>query len=48
MVTGKMRKFTEELSLTKQKFVKDEKQKIEDILPKGTTIKAFARYQAGG
>jgi len=47
MVTGKMRKFTEELSLTKQKFVKDEKQKIEDLLPDGTTIKAFARYSIG-
>jgi len=47
MVTGKMRKFTEELALTKQKFVKDEKLKVEDILPSGTTIKAFARYQTG-
>jgi len=48
MVEGKVRKFFEENTLLKQKFVKDEKKIIKDILPKGATITKFVRYQLGG
>jgi len=47
MVVGKMRKFYEENVLLKQKFVKDDKQQIKDILPDGVTIKSFVRMQLG-
>lgn len=45
MVTGKLRKFYEDNVLLKQKFVKDDKQQIKDLLPQGVTIKSFARMQ---
>ena len=48
MVEGKMRKFYEENTLLKQKFVKDDKKLIKDILPGGVTIKSFVRLQLGG
>ena len=41
-------KFYEESVLLKQKFVKDDKQQIKDILPDGVTIKSFVRMQLGG
>ncbi len=44
MVEGKIRKFYEEVVLTKQLFVKDDKKKISDILPKGAAIKSFVRF----
>jgi elongation factor Ts len=47
MVEGKIRKFFEENVLLKQKFIKDDKLAIKDLLPKGTTVKAFVRYQVG-
>lgn len=47
MVEGKIRKFYEENVLTKQKFVKDDKKQVKDILPKGVTIKSFVRLQLG-
>jgi elongation factor Ts len=48
MVEGKMRKFYEETALIKQKFVKDDKQSIEQILPKGATITHFVKLSLGG
>ena len=48
MVAGKLRKFYEENVLLKQKFVKDDKQQIKDILPDGVTVKSFVRMQLGG
>ena len=48
MVEGKIRKFLEENVLPKQKFVKDDKQLIKDILPEGVNITAFAKYELGG
>lgn len=48
MVEGKIRKFYEENVLLKQKFVKDDKQTVQQILPKGATVKAFARKALGG
>jgi elongation factor Ts len=47
MVIGKVRKFFEEHCLLLQPFVKDDKKRIKDILPKGVTIKSFVRYQVG-
>ena len=49
MVEGKIRKFYEERVLIHQISVKhmDEKKKIKDLLPKGTTVKSFVRYQVG-
>ncbi|MFK7788124.1 MAG: translation elongation factor Ts, partial [Phycisphaeraceae bacterium] len=40
MVIGKMRKYLDSVVLLRQPFVKDDKQQIQDILPKGVTIKA--------
>ncbi len=48
MVEGKVRKFLEENVLLKQAFVKDDKKRIKDLLPKGVSIRKFARYQLGG
>jgi elongation factor Ts len=48
MVEGRVRKYFEEVVLLRQPFVKDDKKQIKDILPKGTTIKSFVRYQIGG
>jgi elongation factor Ts len=47
MVIGKIRKFYEEHVLMQQIFIKDDKKRIKDILPKGVTIKSFVRYQLG-
>lgn len=48
MVDGKIRKFLDSVVLTRQPFVKDDKKQVKDLLPKGTTIKQFVRYQVGG
>lgn len=50
MVEGKIRKFYEETVLNQQILVTraEEKKKVKDFLPKGTTIKSFVRYQLGG
>ena len=48
MVEGKIRKYLDEVVLVRQPFVKDDKKQIKDLLPKGTTIKQFVRYQVGG
>jgi len=47
MVTGRLRKFYEENVLLKQKFVKDDKQQVKDILPDGVTVKSFVRMALG-
>ena len=48
MSEGKVRKFLEENTLIKQKYVLDESTTIEDILPEGCTITKFVRYTLGG
>lgn len=48
MVEGRIRKFYDEVVLPRQAFVKDDKKQIKDLLPKGTVIKSFVRYQVGG
>jgi elongation factor Ts len=48
MVTGKIRKFYEENCLKLQAFIKDDKKRIHELLPKGATLVAFGRYQLGG
>ncbi|MDP6986613.1 MAG: translation elongation factor Ts [Phycisphaerales bacterium] len=48
MSEGKVRKFLEENTLIKQKYVLDESTTIEEILPAGCTIKKFVRYTLGG
>ena len=48
MVEGKIRKYLDSVVLLRQPFVKDDKKQIKDLLPKGTTIKQFTRYQVGG
>ncbi len=47
IVEGKVRKFYEEYVLLNQPFIKDDKKRIKDLLPKGVTIKQFVRYQLG-
>ena len=48
MVEGKIRKFYDEVVLLRQPFIIDDKKQIKDLLPNGTTIKSFVRYQVGG
>jgi elongation factor Ts len=48
MSEGKVRKFLEENTLIKQKYVVDETKTIEEILPEGCTITKFVRYTLGG
>lgn len=45
---GKVRKFFEDNTLLGQKFVKDDKKAVKEILPAGVTITRFLRYQVGG
>jgi elongation factor Ts len=47
MVIGKVRKFYEEHCFNLQLFIKDDKKRIKEVLPKGVTIKSFARFQVG-
>jgi elongation factor Ts len=48
MSEGKVRKFLEENTLIKQKYVLDESTTIEEVLPEGCTITNFVRYTLGG
>jgi translation elongation factor EF-Ts len=43
-----MRKWFEEVTLLGQAFVFDEKKKIKDLLPAGTTLTGFRRMVVGG
>mgnify|MGYP000125203114 CR=1 FL=1 len=48
MVTGRMRKFTGEVSLTGQAFIMEPKRTVGDVLKeKGVTISAFTRLEVG-
>ncbi|MDX2116365.1 MAG: translation elongation factor Ts [Planctomycetota bacterium] len=47
MVEGGMRKFFEEIALLEQPFVMDPSKKIKDLLPGGSTVTAFLRWQVG-
>ena len=47
MVVGKMRKYMDSIVLLRQPFVKDDKQQIQNILPEGVAIKAFAKLAVG-
>jgi len=47
MVVGKMRKYMDSIVLLRQPFVKDDKQQVQQILPKGVTIKAFTKLSVG-
>lgn len=47
MVEGKIRKFFEENTLLLQLFIKDDKKRVKEILPKGVGIKSFARMAVG-
>ncbi len=48
MAEGKLRKWFEEVTLLGQAFVFDEKKRIKELLPTGTTLKAFRRMVVGG
>jgi elongation factor Ts len=48
MSDGKVRKHLQENTLLAQKYVLDESQTIQDLLPEGTSITAFTRYTLGG
>lgn len=48
MVEGKVRKYLDEVVLLRQPFVLDDKKQVKDVLPKGASIRKFARYQVGG
>jgi translation elongation factor EF-Ts len=47
MAKGKMRKFFEEITLLGQKYVRDDKKAIKEILPAGTSIQHFVRMAVG-
>ena len=48
MAQGKMRKFLEDNTLLGQKFVKDEKRSVRELLPAGVTVLRFVRMPLGG
>lgn len=45
---GKMRRFFEDNTLLGQKYVKDDKKSVRELLPAGVRILRFARYAVGG
>ena len=47
ILKGKMDKYYEEVCLSEQMFVKDDKKKITELLPEGASIKTFARFEVG-
>jgi elongation factor Ts len=47
MAKGKMRKFFEEITLLGQKYVRDDKKAIKEILPAGVTVTNFVRMTVG-
>ncbi|HJR70058.1 MAG TPA: translation elongation factor Ts [Gammaproteobacteria bacterium] len=48
MVEGRVRKFVDEITLTGQVFVKDDKKRVRDVLAANkATVKAFRRYEVG-
>ena len=48
MVEGKLRKFTDEITLTGQVFVKDDKKRVRDVLAQHKAkVKSFRRYEVG-
>jgi elongation factor Ts len=48
MVEGKLRKFVDEITLTGQVFVKDDKKRVRDLLAANKAkVKAFRRYEVG-
>lgn len=48
MVEGKIRKFLDEHVLLRQAFIKDDKKRVEQLLPDGVKVNSFVRYQIGG
>jgi elongation factor Ts len=48
MVEGKLRKFVDEITLTGQVFVKDDKKRVRDVLAQHKAkVKGFRRYEVG-
>jgi len=48
MVEGKLRKFLDEITLTGQVFVKDDKKRVRDLLAQNKAkVKGFRRYEVG-
>jgi elongation factor Ts len=48
MVEGRLRKFVDEITLTGQVFVKDDKKRVRDLLAQNkATVKGFRRYEVG-
>ncbi len=48
MVEGKLRKFVDDITLTGQVFVKDDKKRVRDLLAaQKARVKAFLRYEVG-
>jgi elongation factor Ts len=48
MVEGRLRKFVDEITLTGQPFVKDDKKRVRDVLAQHKAkVKAFRRYEVG-
>jgi elongation factor Ts len=48
MVEGKLRKFVDEITLTGQAFVKDDKKRVRDLLAQNKAkVKSFRRYEVG-
>jgi elongation factor Ts len=48
MVDGRLRKFVDEITLTGQVFVKDDKKRVRDLLAASKAkVKSFRRYEVG-
>jgi elongation factor Ts len=48
MVEGRLRKFVDEITLTGQVFVKDDKKRVRDLLAANKArVKTFRRYEVG-
>jgi elongation factor Ts len=48
MVEGKLRKFVDDITLTGQVFVKDDKKRVRDLLAANKAkVKSFRRFEVG-
>ncbi|PIT87295.1 MAG: elongation factor Ts [Candidatus Magasanikbacteria bacterium CG10_big_fil_rev_8_21_14_0_10_40_10] len=47
ILKGKLNKFYEEVCLVDQPYIKDDKKKIRELLPAGSQLKAYVRFELG-
>jgi len=47
ILNGKVNKFFEEVCLVEQMYVKDDKKKVKEVLPAGSVIREYVRFELG-